>query len=70
MHEQLLDFLFTAHYQGHSQSTRSLPISGSALPIQFLGENKEKHGAGDDCRDSAGILELIAASSGLLEPRG
>jgi len=30
MHEQLLDFLFTAHYQGHSQSTRSLPIPGSA----------------------------------------
>ena len=30
MHEQLLDFLFIAHYQGHSQSTRSLLIPGSA----------------------------------------
>jgi hypothetical protein len=37
MHEQLLDFLFTAHYQGHSQSTRSLPIPGSTLPTLLAG---------------------------------
>jgi len=36
------------------------PIPGSALPTQFLGEHQEKHEGGNDCRDSAGKLGLIA----------
>ena len=35
-------------------------IPGSALPTQILGEYQEKHDGGDDCRDSAGELGLIA----------
>jgi hypothetical protein len=36
MYEQLIAFLFTAHFQGYSQSTRSLSISDSALLIQIF----------------------------------
>ena len=47
-----------------------LPIPGSALPTQFLGEYQEKHGSRGDCRDSAGILGLIAASKSLIGLKG
>jgi hypothetical protein len=45
MHEQLLDFLLTALYQEHSQSTRSLPIPGSAL-LRRTGTQKGGEGTG------------------------
>ena len=52
MHEQLFDFLFTAHYRGHSQSTRSLPIPGSA---HLRRTAKQKGGEGTGAL-GAGVL--------------